>query len=597
MSKQYPISICMAGAVSAGAYSAGVMAELLNALRLWNDHDADLPFKPPHSVKVKGFSGASAGSIQAVLSSLDMLSGNPQQELGKSAWFDATLEKLLDVSDLTKAKKQGNLKSLLNSDSLQTIAKTAVAKHQWAEQWPAFVAQPLCLRLSVTNLRGVPFNIAFPKGNQTPFGMSTHNEYARYQIGNDLDLSADHHVVNFGDNGENTFQTLISGALASSAFPLVFSPVTLKRSSVAGKGYFNGYGWLDANHTSRAGDSISVEYKTTQRDPDWNPDYPPQDTIIAVDGGATNNEPIVEAFKVLFGDNLDDWRVPDDSKPGKVIMIDPFPNAVDKNITEETQRVDKSLGALISALMGQARFSEALMISENLQNRVGLVYPSLPNLKKGQLALRSGALGGFTGFLKPAFLHHDYALGRLNMRRFLRYHFTLPESDPLFDDWGQELKQQWRVSKPNQESALPIVPVYQVDVDDQYEIFENEQQHKSEFYDAGLRDLKDKFTRADRDKLSKQLNARLVKLGGLLLTMHSDFNNLNAKKKQKTLLDKITGFFGRGVKAVKNGLMKGGWWLLGAGYLNRAIIRTIEDALQQQEALDYKVKQKDQSGN
>lgn len=594
MAKTYPISICMAGAVSAGAYSAGVMAELLNALRLWNNSDADLPSRPPHSVKIKGFSGASAGSIQAVLSSLDMLSGNPQQELGKAAWFDATLEKLLDTEDLKKAKKQGAVKSLLNSDSLQTIAQNAVAKHQWADTWPEYVHKPISLRLSITNLRGVPFNISFPKGNQTPFGMSTHNEYARFQIGESLGQSADHHVINFGDQDSANFQSLISGALASSAFPLVFSPVTLKRASKLGKDYFNGYGWLEANHTSRTGDSISVEYQTTLRDPDWNPDYPPQDTVVAVDGGATNNEPIVEAFKVLFGDNLDDWRVPDSSKPGKVIMIDPFPNAVDKNITEQSQRVDKSLGALISALMGQARFSEALMISENLQNRVGLVYPSLPNLEKGQLALRSGALGGFTGFLKPAFLHHDYALGRLNMRRFLRYHFTLPENDPLFDDWSDDLKQQWRVSKPNRDAALPIVPVYQLNQQNEFEVFENNQQDKTDFYNSGLQDLKDKFNRDDRDKLSKQLNSRLVKLGNLLLTMHSDFNNLKAQKKQKTLLDKVLGFFGRGVKAAKNGLMKGGWWLLGAGYLNRAIIRTIEDALQKQDALDYKVKPKDQ---
>jgi len=56
MPKQYPISICMAGAVSAGAYSAGAMSELVKALRALNDESLNLPYKPPYELVIKGMS-------------------------------------------------------------------------------------------------------------------------------------------------------------------------------------------------------------------------------------------------------------------------------------------------------------------------------------------------------------------------------------------------------------------------------------------------------------------------------------------------------------------------------------------------------------
>ena len=170
---KYPISICMAGAVSAGAYTAGAMAELLHAIRLWRS-DEDLPNRPSHEIELRGFSGASAGSIQAVLSTLDLFAASDSQELGRDAWFNATLEKMLDLSDLDD--KDSGVRSILNSDSLKGIADAEIKKHRWAQSWPEHISHPFELRLSITNLRGVPYKVNLPAENTTDFGMSTHNE-------------------------------------------------------------------------------------------------------------------------------------------------------------------------------------------------------------------------------------------------------------------------------------------------------------------------------------------------------------------------------------------------------------------------------------
>jgi hypothetical protein len=41
-------------------------------------------------------------------------------------------------------------------------------------------------------------------------------------------------------------------------------------------------------------------------------------------------------------------------------------------------------------------------------------------------------LGGFGGFLSKDFRQHDFFLGRRNAQKFLKDHFVLPASNPLF---------------------------------------------------------------------------------------------------------------------------------------------------------------------
>ena len=586
---KYPISICLAGAVSAGAYTAGVMTELLQAIRRWENND-DLPFCPTHEIELKGFSGASAGSIQAVLSALDIFASNESQELGKDAWFKATIEKMLNLSDL---QDKESVRSILNSDVLKSIANEQVKKHRWGQKWPKYISDPFELRLSVTNLRGVPYKLNLPAENSTEFGMSTHNEYLRFKFLQKAKPSRSYHNIVFGTKNKFDYDRLIEGALASSAFPIAFSPIELKRPRVGNIDYHSAKDWMKPVSIKKTGSKTTVSYKPEKREPAWNRDFGPKEDVVAVDGGATNNEPIVEAFKILFDDDFSEWQKIDHNEPqGRVLMIDPFPNAVDREIKGDDLRIDNSLGKLISALIGHARFSEPLIVSEALQNRVGLVYPSLPGRTGNLMALRSGAIGGFTGFLKKKFLEHDYALGRLNMKRFLRYHFTLPIDDILFDKWRDDNSkiEAWKVVKKNGLKEIPIIPVYEKNEKGDYQPFSGGsggENDKDTYYKNGLKAFQEKFTMEDRDKLKKKLQARLSKVGSLVLSQHTSNDGKRYQRNKRSLIKKLTQ--NRFTKSLTSGTMKLGWTLFGARFLTNSIIRTIENELNKQDYLSYKI--------
>jgi len=586
----FPISICMAGAVSAGAYTAGAMAELLHAIRLWKNNDV-LPNCPTHEIELKGFSGASAGSIQAVLSTLDLFSASDSQELGRDAWFKATIEKMLDLSDLND--EQG-VRSILNSDVLKNIADKQIDKHRWAEKWPKYIKEPFEVRLSVTNLRGVPYKVNLPADNSVDFGMSTHNEYLRFNFSKKTNLSYNHHNILFGSKHKFDYDRLVEGALASSAFPLAFSPIELKRPRVGKKDFHNEKKWMKPTSVDKiSGDITKISYKAEKREPAWNTAYGPTEDIVAVDGGATNNEPIIEAFKLLFDDDLSDWQQPDPEKPaGRVLMIDPFPNAVDREIQSDALRIDNTLGKLIGALIGHARFSEPLMVSKALQNRVGLVYPSLPGRSGKLMALRSGAIGGFTGFLKQSFVQHDYVLGRLNMRRFLRFHFTLPLNNALFDKWRNDksMVEAWKIIKKNGSEEIPIIPIYEKNEQGIYQPFSGGvggEDVKKAYYNDGLSEFQELFTMDDRFKLKKKLKKRLAKVGRKVMSHHNTNEGKRYRGNERSPLQWLTQNWL--TKSFTAGAMNIGWSIFGANFLSNSILRVVEDELDKQGYLSYKI--------
>ncbi len=76
--KIYSLGLTMAGAVSAGAYSAGVLDYLLETLDNWEKAKAagekDVP--NDYKVQIEVMSGASAGSIAAGLTTLSLIELN-----------------------------------------------------------------------------------------------------------------------------------------------------------------------------------------------------------------------------------------------------------------------------------------------------------------------------------------------------------------------------------------------------------------------------------------------------------------------------------------------------------------------------------------
>src|SRR4030095_522948 len=84
----YEIGLAMAGAISAGAYSAGVGDFLFQALheRELAKHDNRRDSVPNHSVCVRAAAGASAGSITAALAAVAVAGGlRPEKVAGAAA--------------------------------------------------------------------------------------------------------------------------------------------------------------------------------------------------------------------------------------------------------------------------------------------------------------------------------------------------------------------------------------------------------------------------------------------------------------------------------------------------------------------------------
>jgi len=579
--KRYPIAICMAGAVSAGTYSAGAMAVLLEAIRRWEDANLNLPSRPKHRISIKGMSGASAGSVQAALSSLEIFSKEQSRELGKEAWLSVDLTQLLNLSDIENGSFK--LQSVLNTDVLRAKTTDVLNGFEWVDKWPDYIDDEFEVRLSVTNLRGVPYNVKLPSTNRVDFGMSQHNEYLHFHFSKDEVEDSSHFTVTVKDNPrmDTQLEMLTSGALASSAFPVAFEPVEINRpqSPDTHKDIHDLRTWLKAEDASSAFDDASgtktsqINYSWTDRSPAWNTNYGVKNIFYAVDGGVTNNEPILEAFKILAGDHTADWSglnkldSEDLDKDGRVIMIDPFPNSLDRRITDKKLRIDSLLSTIRSALIGHARFSEPIMVSDYLKDRVGLVYPSNPlresdndstqDPDEQMLAIKSGALAGFSGFLKKDFLEHDYELGRLNMQRFLRYHFTVPASHKLVDG-DTDFIEQFGIDKDG-EKHVPIIPVYHKDdSSESFSIFNMPESEKEQYYRDKLIKFDEKFTRQDKKDLKRNLNKRLGKVVTELMSAHD------------------AGFM---AKFLWNRVLK--------GKLTKAIVGAIENSLRTQKLLDY----------
>jgi len=83
----FRIGLTMAGAVSAGAYTAGVVDYLLETLELWQEaKDRSDPDVPKHEVIIEVVSGASAGGIVGTLLLAALL--KKDRSLLRRVWVD-----------------------------------------------------------------------------------------------------------------------------------------------------------------------------------------------------------------------------------------------------------------------------------------------------------------------------------------------------------------------------------------------------------------------------------------------------------------------------------------------------------------------------
>ncbi|MYM92546.1 patatin-like phospholipase family protein [Duganella vulcania] len=458
----FDLGLVMAGAISAGAFTAGVLDFLFEALDAFEfEKDRQRQIQPDrlrwnvpgHDVRLRVMAGASAGSIAAAVAAVALRYKFPHvhplkdaektlnpvtEDADKNPFFrtwvtDIDIKNLLKTVDLEAGAAP--VISLLDSSCLQDIGDTLL-RYGTADgdgEVPyairRYVATPVRYVFSINSLRGVPYFVPMQGNTDAGFGMVAHGDYASFAInygqGQCPPSKADDVPLSF-PNGMTSWKELVNCALASGAFPAFLAPREL---SAPGRRY--DYRFVLAPGASP--DKVCA----VQVEPKWQGGVVPAPyTSVLVDGGTINNEPLEFARTELAGLAGRCPRSGDDADRA-TILIDPFPDyasVMDDQKLGQNPELFAALGGLLGGWKSQARFASgdlALAHSENVYSRFLIAPDRDKSEASAHYDLACGALGGFSGFLDSSFRRHDYLLGRRNCQQFLRMHFAVPVTNKV----------------------------------------------------------------------------------------------------------------------------------------------------------------------
>jgi hypothetical protein len=439
------IGINMAGAISAGAYTAGVLDFLTEALDEWEMAKVGGQIVPRHDVCIEVMSGASAGGMCAAISAV-MLNQefehihDTSMKDTTNVFYESWVNRI-DVTELLKAddlKTKSQLSSILDSTIIGNIADFALTPGKLKQR--PYVSSNLTLYLSLTNLRGTPYSLNGEAPGSVEEMTFFYGDRIRFQTrvpGSNLAPDPKTHFLDFSDRDAPAWAELRTSAMATGAFPIFLAPRILSRNA--------------CEYTPPLWESVTAA--ATGNPPPISPNFPPNTPnplqTLNVDGGITNNDPFIYAHDYLA--RLDpatektQQTVAATAVDRLVINIAPFPTTDAFDVDYEpaaAASVFSIIGKLVSVLVSQSRFfGEALthvmhgttfdryVIAPSDQELVDRYSGRKP--KDMPPALQCATLGAFGGFFSRGFRAHDYALGRRNCQRFLREWFALPQDNGL----------------------------------------------------------------------------------------------------------------------------------------------------------------------
>jgi hypothetical protein len=459
--------------VSAGAYTAGVLDFLTEALEQWYAAKASSSSSVPmHDVSIDVFSGASAGGMCAAIAAV-MLQGtfehirNPADPSVKDttnkfyeSWVNKIdIEPLLQDRDIAADQQ---VISLLDSTIIDEIADYALAPGAVAPR--PYVSSALTLFLALTNVRGTPFSLNGTAAGSTEEDIAYYADRLQFETvsGPGLPLSASAKPLPLGSNG-GAWPLLKEAAKATGAFPLFLAPRKIDRSA--------------SDYLNSPWEALSVP-----NPPAVPPHWPlhADDTLatLNIDGGVTDNDPFELAHDYLAIRNplailnqqtgeLENPRASNTANCA-VLTVAPFPTEAlydPKYDFAKNSSVFGMLPNLFTVLISQSRFfgeSLNVVMSGTSFSRFVLAPSDAGNPNKA--ALQCGLLSAFGGFLERGFRAHDYQLGRRNCQKFLRDHFRLSSDNPIIAAGIEKLDPSAKAAvranfDPRQLGSIPIIPL------------------------------------------------------------------------------------------------------------------------------------------
>ncbi len=504
---EFHIGITMAGAVSAGCYTAGAMDYLFEILDLWekakkNELPEDfkgvnLDLIPKHKVIIDAMGGTSAGGMTTMMAAIYALRGkinpvnNPQLNpaekkdnvmydswvlMGEKPGEESLISKLFDVSDLEKSNK---IQSLLNSDFIEEICENAFYDDGKPKNKFPYISDQLEIILAHTMLRSVPLEVDFntpssklrKKKENVTHSSFDHFTVSHYKLDYDETLHENKYLP------LNPFNPVVSKVMKLATMATGAFPIGLKFREF----FNNELSRLYIKNTTekmifnRFGDN---EY---QNEPDLQlNNFPDPFPFVSVDGGAINNEPFGEVLGVLK-DRYGKKEINEPYKYG-LVMIDPFPDKPDKKKYKQPEDVFSVVPAIIGTLWNQSKVKRGEMLdSYSSDYLMGQIFPVKwkHNIKEDH-PIACGAAMAFSGMLDIKFRHHDFFLGRDNARNFFQTFFTLQckmeteivkgkvefkkpykiiEAHPIHKNWTSEMIDIFKIRSEKKDEGILLLPI------------------------------------------------------------------------------------------------------------------------------------------
>lgn len=472
----FELGLVMGGTVSAGAYTAGVIDFLIEALDTWEEAKTNSPTDPniPRwETKIKAITGASGGGVIAALLGRALsftfppirnnsLTGDHLKNPLYRVWVkELDIKKMLDLSDLNGSE---TLVSVLNAAPLEHC-RDLIANY--TSNFPSglrvqrrYIPDPLPIYLTLSNLRGIPYRLDM--GSDPNQSYVDHADYVRMAVftyGGNGTLRPDEFGVsdNLGQKGAYlNWQNYAEFALGTSAFPFGFPIRSLSRPLSQLR--YRPIVTTDVNGQGCVKPAI----------PDWDVLLPGTDTLpdmyyfASADGGMLDNEPIELCRRAISG-----WvshnRRDGDLARRAILLIDPL---ADKPLLGPIARMSlrNTLGPLLGTLLDQARYDSRdilLAADKNCYSRF-MITAQRDGAKPGEKSVACASLNAFGGFLCEEFRRHDFLLGRQNGQKYLRESLVLPIGNPLFQDWitrtEPRIVDAWTITS-NGISCLPLIPL------------------------------------------------------------------------------------------------------------------------------------------
>jgi hypothetical protein len=455
--RPFYLGLNMAGTVSAGAYTAGVMDFLIEAMDAWYaareqqqqqfGAQYDRWTIPPHELQLAVMTGASGGGITAALSAAALSQpfnsmhdqtpapGSKANNLYRAWVTGIDLQPLLGHADLDALP--GQPASMLDSTPIHVIAAEALTITEALPAKRSWVRDGMQVTLTLTNLGGVPYAVE----PQTAADAARTLYYGDRQDFRVLwsDITTPPSALRLDAKGKQPWTILANAAVATGAFPIVLAPQLLSRTA----GEYNHRSWRIASADPKCdGNGVCICEEDKELPPQWTAADPDPVRTLNVDGGATNNSPFESARLALAalaplrpsGHNLRDPFLADRG----VVNIAPLSSPTSAGVPPlPSSDLPSLMAQFVQVLVAQSRMQgeDLQLTSDPAVSSRWVIAPS-PELA-GKEPLAGALVGAFGGFISQLFREHDYQLGRRNCQRFLTHYFGLP--------WDNAIMQQYNL--------------------------------------------------------------------------------------------------------------------------------------------------------